>query len=121
MLTISRFLIKTLFEITKFAHFLSLKYGKKLTVQRGKFHDYLHMDLDYSTKGAVKISMIKYLQKIEDEFPEEITGTAKLPAGENLFQVRDDDDPDKRYLNATKAMPGALRHSYHCLLPHLSC
>ena len=49
------------FEITKFAHYLSLQYGKKLTVKRGKVHEYLGMDLDYSRKGAVKVSMIKYL------------------------------------------------------------
>ena len=62
------------------------------------------MDLDCYTKGAVKISMIKYLQKVEDKFPIEITGTAKSPACEHLFQVRDDDDPRKNYLYATRAM-----------------
>ena len=39
------------FEITKFTHYLSLQYGKKLTVKCGKVHDYLGMDLDYYTKG----------------------------------------------------------------------
>ena len=62
------------------------------------------MDLDYSRKGAVKVSMIKYLQKVEDKFPIEITGTAKSPACKHLFQVRDDDDPRKHYLDATRAM-----------------
>ena len=54
------------FEITKFVHYLSLNYGKKLTVKRGKVYEYLGMDLYNSTKGAVKFSMIKYLQKVED-------------------------------------------------------
>ena len=36
------------FEITKFAHFLSKIYRQKLVVHRGKYHDYLGMDLDYS-------------------------------------------------------------------------
>ena len=52
------------FEITKFAHFLSKIYGQKLVVHRGKYHDYLGMDLDYSHKGEVNISMIKYLKKV---------------------------------------------------------
>ena len=62
------------------------------------------MDLDYSTKGEVKVSMIKYLKKVEDKFPIEITGTAKYPACKHLFQVRDDDDPRKHYIDATRAM-----------------
>ena len=104
MLMTSRFLTSNPFDITKFAHYLYLQYGKKLTVKRGKVHEYLGMDLDYSRKGAVKVSMIKYLQKVEDEFTIEITRTAKSPACEHLFQVRDDDDTSKHYLDATRAM-----------------
>ena len=63
-------------------------YGPKMTVSRGKVHDYLGMDLDYSTAGSVKISMIKYLKNVIDEFPEEITGTAESPAAEHLFKTR---------------------------------
>ena len=62
------------------------------------------MDLDYSMKGSVKVSMIKYLQKVEYEFPIEIIGTAKSPACKHLFQVRDDDDPRKHYLDVTREM-----------------
>merc|ERR1711933_326410 len=50
-------------EITKFADYLSGIYGEKLTVKRGKVHDYLGCDYDFSTAGAVKISMIKYTRK----------------------------------------------------------
>ena len=81
------------FGITKFPHYLSLQYGKKLTDKRGKVHEYLGMDLDLYSKGAVKVSMIKYLQNFEDEFPIEITGTDKSPACEHIFQVRNGDDP----------------------------
>jgi len=49
--------MKTL-EITKFACYLSQIYGPKLAVKRRKIHDYLGMDLDYSEKGKVKVSMI---------------------------------------------------------------
>ena len=67
-------------------------------MKRGKVHDYPGMDLDYYTKEEVKIGMIKYLQKVEDEFPEPILGIEKSPAGEHLFQVREEMDPQKRYL-----------------------
>jgi len=52
------------FQVTRFAEYLASIYGEKLTVNRGKVHDYLGMDLDFSTKGKVKIGQIKYTQKI---------------------------------------------------------
>ena len=51
-------------EITKFANYLDIIYGEKLTVHRGKVHNYLGMDLDYSKKGKVGIGMIRYLSNI---------------------------------------------------------
>ena len=66
-------------------------YGPKVTVSRGKVHDYLGMDLDYSGHKNVKISMIKYLKKIFEDFPEEITKFAETPAGEHLFKVASED------------------------------
>ena len=39
---------KDIYQTTKFAIYLSRIYGKKLAVQRGKVHDYLGMELDYS-------------------------------------------------------------------------
>ena len=77
------------FEITKLAVYLSTLYGEKLTVNRGKVHNYLGMDLDYSEKGVVKVSMVKYLQKVLDEFPEELTLKSPTPAADYLFQTRD--------------------------------
>ena len=81
------------FEIKLFTQYLSTKYGEQLLVKRGQVDVYLGMDLYYSTKGEAKIVMIKYLQKVEDEFTEPILGTAKSPAGEHLFQVRKYRDP----------------------------
>jgi hypothetical protein len=48
-------------EIRKFTNYLAVIYGKNLTVHRGKIHNYLGMDLDYTTKGKVGVSMIKYV------------------------------------------------------------
>ena len=73
-------------------------------MKRGQIHDYLGMDLGYSKKGEVKIGMIKYLQKVEEEFPEPILGTEKSPGGKHLLQVRKDTDPQKRYLEETGAL-----------------
>ena len=75
-------------EITKFANYLAVIYGEKLTVQRGLVHDYLGMDLDYTTKGKVGISVIKYVDKILEGFSEELGASAATPAAEHLFQVR---------------------------------
>ena len=77
------------FEITKFSTYLSSIYGVKLTVKRGKVHDYLGMDLDFSQKGTLKVSMIPYTGKVIQEFPEKITGMAASPAADHLFQIRD--------------------------------
>ena len=74
-------------EITKFANYLAAIYGEALTVHRGKIHDYLGMDLDYTTKGKVGVSMIKYVDKILEGFLEELGSTAATPASEHLFQV----------------------------------
>ena len=66
-------------------------YGPKITVSRGPVHDDLGMDLDYSELVNVKISMIKYLEKIFASFPEIIKSIRDTPAANHLFQVRDDD------------------------------
>ena len=87
MWMIRRYHAKIPYKITLFSQYLSTKYGDQLPVKRGQVHDYLDMDLDYSTKGEIQIGMIKYLKKIEDEFSEPILGMAKSPAGEHLLQV----------------------------------
>ena len=91
-------------EIDKFATYLSGIYGEKLTVHRGKVHDYLGIDLDYSEDGNVKISMIKYIIKMIREFPEVIRGSVATPAAEHLFQVRDADEPTRRVLPEEQAV-----------------
>ena len=47
------------------------------------------MDIELLTKPCVMIvSMVKYLQKIIEEFPEVIKSTSSSPAGDHLFDVR---------------------------------
>ena len=67
-----------------------------LSVERGREHTYLGIDLDYRVAGEVTVSMIPYLQEIVDEFPEELTGkVAKTPAANRLFDV----NPEPEFLN----------------------
>jgi hypothetical protein len=81
-------------EITKFANYLAVIYGERLTVHRGLVHDYLGMDLDYTTKGKVGVSMIKYVDKVLEGFSEELGASAATPAAEHLFQVRNDSEAE---------------------------
>ena len=69
-------------------------YGQ-LDASQGTKHQYLDMDLDYSDEGKVKISMEQFTRKVIEEFPDPLTITAESPAGENLFIVRGDDDPQR--------------------------
>ena len=79
--------------VTAFAVEMANIYGAKTTISRGRVHDYLGMDLDFRTcPGKLIIFMIKYLQKIIDDFPEVLRGTKSCPASDNLFKTRDNED-----------------------------
>ena len=72
------------------------KYGNKapLTVTRGKVYEYLGMTIDYSDKGMVKFTMLKYVEDILKECPADlIKGTAASPAANHLFEINDKPDP----------------------------
>ena len=85
-------------EVTKFIHHLGQIYGERMTVHRGKVHEYLCMDLDFSTVNTLKIGMIKYIKKIHEYSPEEINYAAATPASEHLFDVHED--------NQDRLLPG---------------
>ena len=79
--------------ISQFLRWLSLRYDtddKKLNIVRGPKHDYLGMNLDFSTPGTVKIEMTTYINKVIAAFPEKITGVQMTPAADHLFQIRPD-------------------------------
>ena len=62
-------------------------HGKKLKVKRGKVNDDSVMDLDFSEKGYVKLSMIKYTKKIIDAFTEEIKSASNSTTADHLFHI----------------------------------
>eukprot|EP00804_Cyclotella_cryptica_P008907 CCRYP_012017-RA/>CCRYP_012017-RA protein AED:0.23 eAED:0.23 QI:0/0/0/0.75/0.33/0.25/4/0/1155 len=98
------------FELTKFILYLVRIYGNQITVNRGKYHDYLGMDLDYLVAGKLRVSMIKYVDKILNEFSQAITKTSSTQAAEHLFQIRDPEEVEKqgKFLSEEYA-----RHFHH--------
>ena len=94
--------------VTSFLDWLARRYDttdKKLNIVRGHKHDYLGMNLDFSSTGAVQIDMINYIEKVNDAFPETITGVQSTPAGDRLFQVRPHDE--------AKFLPEAQARAFH--------
>ena len=56
-------------------------------------HNYLGMEMDFGTEpGTMIVSMIKYLQKVIEEFPETLRGAKASPARDNLFEIREEND-----------------------------
>ena len=53
-----------------------------MAIHWGKKHDYLGMEVDFSKKGKVKISMTKYVESMLEDFPEKLksTDTVSTPA-----------------------------------------
>jgi hypothetical protein len=65
----------------------------EMVVSRGKVHKYLGMDLDYTVRGQVKISMFDYVDKILTAFDKakpKGAGTKSSAAPDNLFTVNED-------------------------------
>jgi Reverse transcriptase (RNA-dependent DNA polymerase) len=70
-------------------------FGKEapLTVNHGMKHDYLGMQLDYSTKGKVMVTMFDYVEGMLAELPKDMEGIASSPAANHLFEVSDTPSP----------------------------
>ena len=69
------------------------KYGEdgigKVSVSRGKRHDYLAMILDYTEKNKLKLDMKYYIEDMIKEFPYELKSRTKTPWNDKLFKVND--------------------------------
>jgi hypothetical protein len=96
--------------------YLKSKYGENLVVHEGEVHDYLGVDHDYSEKGVVKLSMMGHLEKVFEDFPEEIGKPSSSPASEHLFQVRDPEETEKAGKFLSKEMTKQFHHSTAQLL-----
>jgi len=80
--------------VDSFIDWIKMKYEDvtKVKASRGKIHDYLGVELDYSTPGEVKIQMRRYVEKMLKEFPyiEQLKKGIKTPAADHIFKVRKD-------------------------------
>ena len=61
---------------------LENKFGK-MTVKRGKRHEYLGMDITYNDDGTASILMSSYIDDAASSFGETLNGTAPTPAKKN--------------------------------------
>jgi hypothetical protein len=78
------------FELTKLSCYLANTYGPKLMMHMGNKHNYLGVDLEFQQDRWLSISMVNYLKNVIKGFPEQIVGRAATPAGERLFDIRDE-------------------------------
>jgi hypothetical protein len=58
----------------------------KLRMHKGCKHDYLGMDMEFTSKGTLQVSMITYLKNVIMGFPEMITGKVATPAADYLHK-----------------------------------
>ena len=95
-----------------FLLWLNEQYGQmgEVKAHRGKVHEYLGMQLDYSVNGKVQINMVDYVKEMISSFPENIVNSSKIktPADSNLFNVNDKDmeilsDYDREIYHTTVA------------------
>ncbi len=78
--------------VSNIIHWLQSCYetpDKPLQAKRGFQHDYLGMNIDFSTPGSVSFDMIPYITKLLHDFPKNITGVAPSPTADHLFKIRD--------------------------------
>ena len=75
--------------VTDFLEKLQKRFGK-LKVSRGKEHKYLGMDMKFRDDGVLTICMEPLLREALDDFPEEIKKGSNTPAGNNLFEIKED-------------------------------
>ena len=54
-----------------------------------KVNNHLGMYMNLSKDLSVKVSMIKYVKKTMDTFPEAIKYTYNSPAADHIFQIRE--------------------------------
>ena len=59
-------------------------------------HNYIGIDFDSLERGVVKLSMIKNIEKIFNDFPEDIGKASSTPASEHLFQVLDPEEMERK-------------------------
>jgi len=70
---------------------IRIAYGKEAPMKEshGKIHDYLGMNLDFTVKGKVSITMFDYIKNMLNELPIDMAEVAVMPVATHLFEVSD--------------------------------
>ena len=77
-------------EIDKLINDLNDKFRtnfQELAVNKGKVHDYLGINIDYSNSDYVKFTMYDFLEDVLEEARSDMKGTSNWPANSKLFEV----------------------------------
>jgi hypothetical protein len=92
-----------------------------VTIHRGKKHGYLGMELDFSKKGKVKISMTKDVASMLEVFPEKLksTDTAVTPASDGLFNEGQGKKLNKERADAYHTMVAKALFLCKCARPDI--
>jgi len=88
--------------VTSIIDSLNKEFGKEapLTVKRGKKHEYLGIDMDFTTPGKVVFTMIPFIEQIIEETPAVIMkGACVTPAANHLNRI----DPKAKKLSKQDA------------------
>ena len=104
-------------EVTKLIDGMKGIYVSHMKEYRGKKHDYLGMDLEFSVDREGRPKMMDYLKKITYDFPETIQGRLATPAEEHLLKVRE--DSNRKLLEGDRA--NTFHHSVAQLLFTIPC
>ena len=60
---------------------------QELAVTKGKIHDYIGINIDYSNNKYVKFTMYNFLEDVLSEAQPDMNGQSKWPANAKLFNV----------------------------------
>ena len=72
--------------VTDTITFLESKFGK-MTVTRGKEHDYIGMRIRFNNNKTVSVSMSHHIEEALSAFPETISKSTTTPAKKDLFEI----------------------------------
>ena len=77
-------------KITKLLCYFKKVYGESIMIHWGHKHNYLGMDLDFSEKDVLGVSMILKINSIFVDVPEIIDWSSSKSHNENLFRMQDE-------------------------------
>ena len=75
--------------VTEIIKQIESKFGK-MTVTRGKVHDFLGMNLTFKEDGTVEVRMQEYTEEYLIEFGPDMNESAATPVKKDLFEIDED-------------------------------